>query len=192
MNKKILIIFLVFQIIGCNTKEATQNEDRNTRAETVKPTSEEQTDEDDFTDEELIEFLSELNELEDKTEPGKIKQTPINNLGIPEDSVIEDQSNPRSLFRLSVSDTGPGIDRERLRTLFNLYGRLEEEIGPNSLEGGMGLTLCQRLAHQLDSKIEVKSTSGSTFFMDIPLEIETADTQLSVPSTSRIHCLTEE
>lgn len=71
--------------------------------------------------------------------------------------------------RVSVSDTGHGITKEKLARLFKPFERLGAEH--TDVEGtGLGLALSQRLAQAMDGTIGVESTAGkgSTFWVDLP------------------------
>jgi len=83
-------------------------------------------------------------------------------------------------FRLSVSDTGPGIPPERRQTLFAPFDRRAD--GPASSAGsagpaarpaglGIGLALSARLVEAMGGSIEVESEigTGSTFSIELPL-----------------------
>src|SRR6266480_1710401 len=73
------------------------------------------------------------------------------------------------LRRISVQDTGAGIPVEKQARLFTPFDRLGAE--QSSVDGtGLGLALCQRLAHAMHGSIGVNSTlgSGSTFWLELP------------------------
>jgi CheY-like chemotaxis protein len=68
-----------------------------------------------------------------------------------------------------VSDTGPGIEPEKLSRLFTPFDRLGAE--QRGVEGtGLGLTLSKRLAEAMGGTIGVESTpgTGSTFWIELP------------------------
>jgi len=70
-------------------------------------------------------------------------------------------------WRLSVSDQGPGISPERLRTLFHAFTRGETH-GQSGL--GLGLSIASHAAHLLGNELQVQSTlgRGSTFSLIVP------------------------
>jgi protein-histidine pros-kinase len=73
-------------------------------------------------------------------------------------------------LRISVTDTGPGIDPEKLSRLFTPFERLGAE--QTEVEGtGLGLTLSKRLMEAMGGTIGVESEhgSGSTFWLELPL-----------------------
>lgn len=73
-------------------------------------------------------------------------------------------------LRISVRDTGPGIDPDRQAELFQPFERLGAESSP--VEGtGLGLALTKQLTEHLGGRIGVESVlqRGSTFWIDLPL-----------------------
>lgn len=71
--------------------------------------------------------------------------------------------------RLLVTDTGMGIDSERLSELFMPFARLGAE--QTKVEGtGLGLTLSKALAEQMNGRLEVFDTGpqGTTFLLALP------------------------
>jgi CheY-like chemotaxis protein len=71
--------------------------------------------------------------------------------------------------RLSVTDTGAGMAREKLDRLFQPFERLGAEFG--AVEGsGIGLALSKQLAELMGATLGAKSEPGvgSTFWVDLP------------------------
>jgi signal transduction histidine kinase len=71
--------------------------------------------------------------------------------------------------RITVSDTGPGIDAEHLPLLFVPFERLGAET--TEIEGtGLGLTIARALARAMRGRLEVESVvgEGSTFTLTLP------------------------
>lgn len=71
-------------------------------------------------------------------------------------------------IRISVSDTGPGLNEEQLRRLFEPFERLGAEY--SDIEGtGIGLTISKRIVELMDGTIGVKSVpaEGSTFWIEL-------------------------
>lgn len=79
-------------------------------------------------------------------------------------SVIDEGS-----YRISVTDTGPGISADNLDLLFVPFERLGAE--QTDTEGtGIGLVLSKKLAEAMDGTLGVESVpgKGSTFWLDLP------------------------
>ena len=77
---------------------------------------------------------------------------------------------------IEVSDTGIGIREENLKSLFQSFSRLDENLH-RQIEGtGLGLAIAKQLAEKMDGRIEVESIygGGSTFTIFIPQKIESA------------------
>jgi PAS domain S-box-containing protein len=72
-------------------------------------------------------------------------------------------------WRVSVSDTGPGIPEDKLSRLFVPFERLGTREGGTEGGTGLGLALCQRLVRALGGRIGVDSTAGagSTFWVEL-------------------------
>lgn len=78
-------------------------------------------------------------------------------------------------LRISVTDTGLGIDEQRRDELFEPFNRLDAEHGP--IEGtGIGLAITRELVTRMQGEIGVESTpgKGSTFWFTLPLTDEHA------------------
>jgi PAS domain S-box-containing protein len=76
----------------------------------------------------------------------------------------------KKTLRISVSDTGIGIPKEKQSDIFKPFARLGAEA--TQVEGtGIGLTLTKRLVEQMRCQIEFESTAGkgSKFWIDFPL-----------------------
>ncbi len=88
-------------------------------------------------------------------------------------------------WKISLTDTGPGIPAECLSLLFVPFERLGQKEGGTEGGTGLGLTLCQRLVKALEGRIGVASTVGvgSTFWVELPALVSVnvpADSELSI------------
>ncbi len=85
---------------------------------------------------------------------------------------------------LSIEDSGPGIDAERARRLFEPFEGPDGSFGAAPGVGpGIGLAISQSLAQRMGGRIELASTGpqGSVFELWLPL----ADVQASPAATAR-------
>ncbi|MFN8254472.1 MAG: ATP-binding protein [Bacteroidales bacterium] len=79
-----------------------------------------------------------------------------------------------SICKVEVCDTGVGIDKEKLHTLFQLEN-VQSTVGTENESGtGLGLVLCKEFVEKNNGKIEVESLSakGTCFSFTIPLTDE--------------------
>lgn len=79
------------------------------------------------------------------------------------------QENGNARVRLSVTDTGPGIDPEDLAGLATPFNRLQREEA--SVEGtGIGLTITRQIVKAMDGTLGISSEvgAGSTFWIELP------------------------
>ena len=82
---------------------------------------------------------------------------------------LEIQALPDNQVRISVIDTGPGIESHKLERIFDAFHR--EELKDTSIEGaGIGLTITRQIVQSMNGKISVESVpgKGSSFFIDLP------------------------
>lgn len=83
---------------------------------------------------------------------------------------ISCEQRPKKMFRLIVTDTGPGIAQELQKNLFEPFERLGREAG--RIEGtGIGLSITKKIVDVLGGAIGFTSEQGvgSSFWIDIPM-----------------------
>ncbi len=66
----------------------------------------------------------------------------------------------KKLVTVSVSDTGAGIDQERMHTIFEPFHQLEDAMTRSSDGIGLGLALAKQIVEAHGSSITVHSTEG--------------------------------
>jgi len=88
-----------------------------------------------------------------------------------------DNNLNKSFIRISVTDTGVGIEEKNLEKLFSPFERFGQS--EYSTEGtGLGLNIAKELISLMEGRIGVKSTfgKGSTFYVDVPsVEIDNTE-----------------
>jgi signal transduction histidine kinase/ActR/RegA family two-component response regulator len=75
------------------------------------------------------------------------------------------------VLRLSVKDTGMGIPREKLATLFAKFTQVDASTTRKFGGTGLGLSICRELTELMGGSLTVESVEGegSTFFLQVPL-----------------------
>jgi len=83
-------------------------------------------------------------------------------------------------LEFSISDTGIGIARKKIPSLFEKFTQLDNSTTKKSTGTGLGLAISRNLVQLMGGKIEVESSvgKGSRFFFEIPLE-KLAENQVS-------------
>ena len=72
---------------------------------------------------------------------------------------------PEVVLRVSVSDTGVGIPKDKLDAIFNAFSQVDESTTRLHGGTGLGLAICSQLVQLMDGEITVRSEegAGSTF-----------------------------
>jgi PAS domain S-box-containing protein len=89
------------------------------------------------------------------------------------------------VLRLSVCDTGIGMDPEERRKLFGEFMQANAATAARFGGTGLGLNICQRFAALMDSRIQVESEpgQGSRFWLDLCMPVvEPAGTTEPAPA----------
>jgi PAS domain S-box-containing protein len=83
-------------------------------------------------------------------------------------------SLPGAHFELSVSDTGPGIPKEKQHLLFQRFQQIDSSTTRKHEGTGIGLALVKDLAHMHGGSVGLESEpgKGSRFFVKIPRKVD--------------------
>jgi PAS domain S-box-containing protein len=90
----------------------------------------------------------------------------------------------RDWLRLSVIDSGRGIDADRLEQVFEPFVQADPGVMRRHGGSGLGLTIVKQLATLMGGEVGVRSRpgEGSTFWVDLPLiEPGSGDSGLALP-----------
>jgi CheY-like chemotaxis protein len=76
-------------------------------------------------------------------------------------------------LRFEIEDTGIGIARKNLETIFESFAQENSEISKKYGGTGLGLAITNKLTNLMGGEIEVESTlgKGTTFIAEIPFEL---------------------
>jgi len=83
---------------------------------------------------------------------------------------------PGEHLEIRVSDTGMGIDPERLEQMFEPFVQADDTITRAHGGTGLGLAICRELAQLMGGELTAESSlgQGSTFVLTVPLQVEVA------------------
>lgn len=97
----------------------------------------------------------------------------------------EGQHKSRVRIRLAVTDTGPGIPRDKQKVLFKAFSQADASTSRRFGGTGLGLVICQRLVHRMGGKIKVESVEGegSTFALILDYDLDQSHLEDPEPDT---------
>ena len=80
-------------------------------------------------------------------------------------------NHDKHVIRLTISDTGIGIPRERLPDIFERFSQADGSVSRKYGGTGLGLAIAKMLSEQMEGTISVSTESGqgSTFVVELPL-----------------------
>lgn len=122
-------------------------------------------------------------------DPGRLRQILVNLVGnavkfthrgwvtIRADLESEDERAAR--IRISISDTGIGIPRDRLGVIFSAFTQADGSTTRTYGGTGLGLTISRQLVELMGGRLEVESEQGrgSTFWFSVAFEKQPPDAQ---------------
>ena len=115
--------------------------------------------------------------LEVNTDPDRLERVLTNLMDNaikytdPGGSVVLSATGGEGVARISIADTGQGIEPELLPRLFERFYRVEESRATKHGGAGLGLSICKELVGTLGGTIKVQSLpgQGTTFTVTLPL-----------------------
>lgn len=90
---------------------------------------------------------------------------------------VEEITSSKILISSSVKDTGIGIPKDQLKTIFEAFNQGSEEINIKYAGTGLGLSISQRLILMMGGELKVESTNGEGAEFSFQLELEKSNTQ---------------
>jgi len=84
---------------------------------------------------------------------------------------VEGEETEDGFLRITVDDTGVGIDERHREDIFTIFHRLDQDPGKAVEGAGIGLAVTKQLVERMGGRIDFVSTEGkgSTFWIDVPL-----------------------
>ncbi len=115
-----------------------------------------------------------------KTDRDKLKQVLLNLLGnaakfTEEGEIRVSARNGNGTLLLAVSDTGIGMKREALETIFDEFRQAEKTTASKYGGTGLGLAIVKKFTNLMGGEISVESEfgKGSTFTITLPIILKT-------------------
>ena len=122
-----------------------------------------------------------------QTDPARLQQVLYNLLSnaikfSPVDGVIEltCEATAPGLVRISVKDTGPGIDAQKQQIIFEKFRQADQSHTREHGGTGLGLSIARELTTLLGGVIGVHSTpgEGAVFWCELPVKIESGEREV--------------
>jgi len=90
-----------------------------------------------------------------------------------------DASCDNQMLKISVKDSGIGIDEKDIQNIFTAFAQAQYSEMSNYDGTGLGLSICHQLTEHMGGHVGVESElgKGSTFWMEIPVDVHTAQCQ---------------
>jgi PAS domain S-box-containing protein len=101
---------------------------------------------------------------------------------------VERQTSATVDLALRVSDTGIGIPADRQSRIFEAFTQVDEATTRKFGGTGLGLAICSQLVSLMGGRISVESAlgRGSTFAVDLRLELDVSASSSVEPTTSSV------
>ena len=89
-----------------------------------------------------------------------------------------ESSYVKALVRFEVQDSGTGIDKDKLNTIFEAFTQIDAS-NTRKIEGaGLGLSISKKIVEGFNSQLQVRTVrgKGSTFYFDVSLNLADKET----------------
>lgn len=86
---------------------------------------------------------------------------------------IEEKNLPDLLVTYRVIDTGIGIPKDKIKSIFSRYTQVDSELNRSHIGTGLGLAISEKLTKLMNGEIHVESKEGegSEFRFSIPMKL---------------------
>jgi len=124
-----------------------------------------------------------LNQIITNLATNAIKYTEEGSINI--DLRLHELKGENAMLKLIVSDTGPGIEQEKLDEMFRKFSGNSMDIFEGYASSGLGLAITKRLVDLQNGKIEAESVmgKGTTFTVLMPYQVVDLETSNNANST---------
>ncbi|OFI01515.1 sensor histidine kinase TmoS [Clostridium acetireducens DSM 10703] len=91
----------------------------------------------------------------------------------PNGTIFVNLIDKENFILISIKDTGIGIPKDKLNTIFNRYKQVDNNLHKNHQGSGIGLSLVKSLVHMHNGNIFVKSDygKGCEFIIKLPVKL---------------------
>ena len=85
---------------------------------------------------------------------------------------IDAKLKNRNVLQITVSDTGIGIPKDKLKTIFDQYEQVRTKVQKKYKGTGLGLAISKKLVELMNGTITIKSkiNAGTSFVITLPFE----------------------
>jgi len=92
--------------------------------------------------------------------------------------ILSVNQSDKKAVQFTVSDFGPGIDKQHMKAIFELFYRSENELTRDTVGTGIGLSLVHQMVSSMSGKVSVKNRAptrddskltGAAFTVSFPL-----------------------
>jgi hypothetical protein len=96
-------------------------------------------------------------------------------------TVIRDNNEERVIIEITISDTGIGIVKERLSTIFEPFEQADATISRKYGGTGLGLAICKNMIEMQSGELMVESEEGkgSSFTIRLPYQVSIEEERVS-------------
>ena len=104
---------------------------------------------------------------------------------------VQEQRGNQVVLSFSVQDTGMGLSKSKIDTLFRSFSQADTSTTRNFGGTGLGLAISKKLVEMMGGNISVESrpNQGSTFRFTLPLTCQTVEENIKLPQANHLRGL---
>ncbi|HMV15076.1 MAG TPA: ATP-binding protein [Chitinophagales bacterium] len=94
---------------------------------------------------------------------------------------------PNDKLQIVVRDTGMGIPKDKLKTIFDQYEQVRTKVQKKYKGTGLGLAIAKKLVEMMQGNIEIKSkiNIGTSFIITLPIEKAAIQQKVDIATLKR-------